>query len=80
MNNEQIHNVALYLRLSKEDELVGQSESIQNQRDFITRYVLEQGWNIVDIYIEACEIIEPQSLTQDSHSMSQMGVVKLLYY
>ena len=47
-----VYNVALYLRLSKEDELVGQSESIQNQRDFLTRHVLEQGWNIVDVYIE----------------------------
>ena len=56
-------NVALYLRLSKEDELVGQSESIQNQRDFLTRHVLEQGWNIVDVYIEACEIIEPTQRT-----------------
>jgi len=47
-----VYNVALYLRLSKEDELVGQSESIQNQRDFLTRHVLEQGWNIVDVYID----------------------------
>jgi len=59
MNDYQTYNAALYLRLSKEDELVGQSESIQNQRDFITRYVLEQDWNIVDVYIEACGIIEP---------------------
>ena len=47
-----IYNVALYLRLSKEDELAGQSESIQNQRNFLTKYVLEQGWNIIDVYID----------------------------
>ncbi|MCL1845353.1 MAG: recombinase family protein [Defluviitaleaceae bacterium] len=52
MNDYQIYNAALYLRLSKEDELAGQSESIQNQRDFLTKHVLEQGWNIIDIYID----------------------------
>ncbi|MCL2399355.1 MAG: recombinase family protein [Defluviitaleaceae bacterium] len=52
MNDYQVYNVALYLRLSREDELAGQSESIQNQRDFLTRHVLEKGWNICDVYID----------------------------
>ena len=52
MMDYQLYNVALYLRLSKEDELAGQSESIQNQRDFVTKHVLEKGWNIVDVYID----------------------------
>jgi len=47
-----IYNAALYLRLSKEDEINKQSESITNQRDFLTQYVLEQGWNIAGIYID----------------------------
>ena len=51
-NNYQLFNVGIYLRLSQEDEKDGQSESIGNQRDFITRYVLEQNWNITDIYID----------------------------
>ena len=51
-NDYQIYNTALYLRLSKEDETSGQSESINNQRDFLTKYVLEQGWNIAGIYID----------------------------
>ena len=46
------YNAALYLRLSKEDEINKQSESITNQRDFLTGYVLEQGWNIAGIYID----------------------------
>ncbi|MCL2475710.1 recombinase family protein [Candidatus Bathycorpusculum sp.] len=46
------YNTALYLRLSKEDEVNKQSESIINQRDFLTQYVLEQGWNIAGIYID----------------------------
>ena len=51
-NYISIYNAAIYLRLSKEDEDAGQSESIGNQRDFVTRYVLEQGWNIVDVYLD----------------------------
>jgi len=52
MMDYQLYNAALYLRLSKEDELAGQSESIQNQCDFLTKYVVEKGWNIVDVYID----------------------------
>lgn len=48
----KIYNVGIYLRLSQEDQNVGQSESITNQRDYITRYVVEQNWNIVDVYID----------------------------
>jgi len=51
-NDTGIYSVGIYLRLSKEDEIAGQSESISNQRDFITSYVLEQGWNIYDVYID----------------------------
>lgn len=50
--NAMIFSVGIYLRLSKEDEYSGQSESITNQRDFVTSYVLEQGWNIYDVYID----------------------------
>ena len=52
MNDYHVYNAALYLRLSREDELSGHSESIQNQRDLLTRYVLDKGWNIVDVYID----------------------------
>ena len=51
-NKNSTYNVGIYLRLSKEDELSGQSESINNQRDFITSYVIHQGWNIVEVYID----------------------------
>ena len=51
-DNYKIFNAGIYLRLSQEDEKQGQSESIGNQKDFITRYVIEQGWNIIDTYID----------------------------
>lgn len=56
LNQEKIdtknYNVGIYLRLSKEDEGTKQSESITNQKDFLTRYVIEEGWNIYDTYID----------------------------
>ncbi len=48
----KIYNAGLYLRLSREDEESGQSVSIKNQQDYLMNYVLEQNWNIVDIYID----------------------------
>ena len=50
--SEKIYNVGMYLRLSKEDETAGQSESIENQKKIVTSYVLEKNWNIVEIYID----------------------------
>ena len=43
---------ALYCRLSQEDERQGESLSIENQKRILTSYVTEQGWNIVDIYVD----------------------------
>ena len=50
--SDKIYNVGMYLRLSKEDETAGQSESIENQKKIITNYVLEHNWNIYEIYID----------------------------
>lgn len=51
-----IYNVAIYIRLSKEDVDRGydESESIKNQRTLLTEYVQKLGWEykIIDIYID----------------------------
>lgn len=44
--------VAIYIRLSKEDANLGESESITNQKTLLTKYVEEQGYVLVDIYID----------------------------
>lgn len=47
------YKVAIYLRLSRDDENVGDSESIINQREFLTKYVNSQhNWTIEDIYVD----------------------------
>lgn len=48
----KIYNTAIYVRLSREDERSTESESIANQKDYLMGYVLEQGWNLVDIFVD----------------------------
>ena len=46
-----IWRVAIYVRLSREDENdKEQSESIENQINFLKTIVTNKGWIIVDIY------------------------------
>lgn len=48
-----IYKVGIYLRLSRADdkeENFDQSESIKNQDEFVTNFVLERGWEIYDVY------------------------------
>ena len=51
-----VYNVAIYIRLSKEDVVRGydESESIKNQRTLLTKYVENLGWTykLIDIYID----------------------------
>lgn len=46
------YKACLYIRLSKEDEKPGESESISNQRSILTRYAKEQRLTIVGEYID----------------------------
>lgn len=50
--NTTIYNTALYLRLSRDDELQGESGSIQTQRMMLRQYAAEHGLTIVDEYID----------------------------
>lgn len=48
-----IFNVGIYVRLSKEDEQNQNiSESIENQIDYLTHYVIEQGWSLVEVFAD----------------------------
>ena len=47
----QIMKAAIYCRLSKEDEdKIGESESIQNQKSMLLQYAIEKGFDIYQIY------------------------------
>lgn len=43
---------ALYLRLSRDDDLEGESNSISNQKTLLTRYAKENGFKKVKIFID----------------------------
>ena len=49
----QTYNAGIYCRLSRDDERIGESVSIENQRVLLTRYVQEQGWRLVQTYVES---------------------------
>ena len=48
----KIYNVGIYARLSRDDERAGESVSIENQKEMLTRYVQEQGWNLISTYVD----------------------------
>ncbi len=49
---KQQYNTALYLRLSRDDELKGESGSIGTQRDILTQYCKEQNLRIIGEYVD----------------------------
>lgn len=46
------YRVGLYIRLSKEDDREGQSESVANQLSMLTDFARQQRLDVYDTYIE----------------------------
>lgn len=48
------YKVGAYVRLSREDETKNSnfSESINNQKDYILKYISDNNLNLMDIYID----------------------------
>ena len=48
------YKVGAYVRLSREDETKNSnfSESINNQKDYILKYILDNNLTLMDIYID----------------------------
>ncbi len=44
------YRAAIYCRLSKDDELQGESASIANQREMLENYCKQQGWEVAAVY------------------------------
>ena len=57
--NTTVYNTALYLRLSRDDELQGESGSIQTQRMMLRQYAAEHGLTVVDEYIDCLLYTSP---------------------
>ncbi len=52
ISNSTDFNVAMYIRLSKEDGDKQESESVTNQRNLMLRYIKENGLSLYDEYID----------------------------
>ena len=52
MAKQTIYNAGIYVRHSQEDMRAGESLSIEHQKLILTKYVREQGWNLVDTYVD----------------------------
>ncbi len=52
MTKQSNYNAGIYVRLSQENERAGESLSIENQKMILTKYVAEQGWTLVDVYVD----------------------------
>lgn len=48
----KVYHVALYMRLSRDDESYGDSVSIQTQREILQQYAREHALRVVDEYID----------------------------
>ena len=46
------YNVAVYCRLSNDDETYKESGSIKNQKTLLSKYVMDNGWHIADFYVD----------------------------
>ena len=49
---QEVNNVGIYCRLSRDDERSGESVSIENQKELLSRHAREQGWTIIDYYVD----------------------------
>ena len=52
ISNPMDYHAALYIRLSKEDENEGPSQSVQNQESLLREFVKQQRLNVYDTYID----------------------------
>lgn len=52
MEQQIYYDVAIYCRLSRDDDMHGESSSILTQKAMLSKYVQDQNWRIVDYYVD----------------------------
>ncbi|MEG0759355.1 MAG: recombinase family protein, partial [Raoultibacter sp.] len=52
MPRQSISYIALYARLSRDDELVGESNSIVNQKSILEKFAIENGFHKTIMFID----------------------------
>ena len=64
ISNPLEYHAALYIRLSKEDESEGPSQSVQNQESLLREFVQQHGLNVYDAYVDDTAILGLKSELQ----------------
>ena len=62
ISNPMDYHVALYIRLSKEDENEGPSQSVQNQESLLREFVQQHRLSVFDTYVDEAVIIGLKTL------------------
>lgn len=57
ISNPMDYHVALYIRLSKEDESEGPSQSVTNQKSLLEEFTQKHRLQVYDTYIEKSVIV-----------------------
>lgn len=57
ISNPMDYHAALYIRLSKEDENEGPSESVNNQKSLLSEFVQQHRLSVYDTYIDESIIL-----------------------
>jgi len=52
LSNQNMFKVGMYIRLSREDGDKLESESVSNQREILKRYIEENGFTLINEYID----------------------------
>ena len=52
ISNPMNYHVALYIRLSKEDETEGPSQSVTNQKSLLNEFVQQHRLSVYDTYVD----------------------------
>ena len=64
ISNPMDYHVALYTRLSKEDENEGPSQSVQNQESLLREFVQQHRLCVFDTYVDDTAILGLKSELQ----------------
>lgn len=62
ISNPMDYHVALYIRLSKEDETEGPSQSVTNQKSLLNEFVQQHRLSVYDTYVDEAVIIGLKTL------------------
>ncbi len=75
ISNHMDYHVALYIRLSKEDENEGPSESVTNQKSLLNEFVQQHRLSVYDTYIDESVILGTSQETLVSQGFPDLVLI-----